>query len=53
MNMASDEVTREHLPVSCKGCYLFFGDFVGTYFKDFEGLLKLLIKLGLLPAAKL
>ena len=43
----------EHLPVSCEGCYLSYGDFCGTYFKDCEGLLKLLMRHGLVPEKKL
>ena len=30
-----------------------YGDFCGTYFKDCEGLLKLLIRNGLVPEKKL
>ena len=44
---------EENLPVSCEGCYLSYGDFCGTYFNDCEGLLKLLVRHGLLPEKKL
>lgn len=41
------------LPLTCQGCFLSYGDFVGTYYKDPEGLIKLLIAHGLLPDKKL
>ena len=43
----------EHLSVSFEGCYLSYGDFCETYFKDCEGLLKLLMRHGLVPENKL
>ena len=52
-NMATNESGRiEELPQSCQGCYLSYGDFVGTYFNDSQGLLKLLMSHGLLPEKK-
>lgn len=44
---------RGDLPLSCEGCYLPYGDFVATYYKNCEGLVKLGMKHGLLLEMKL
>lgn len=50
--MATSQEAVRGIPLSCEGCYLPYGDFVATYLNDAEGLLKLLMRHGLLPEAK-
>ena len=53
MAAASSTTPPEQLPITCPGCFLSYGDFVATYHRDTEGLIKLLMNHGLIPEKKL
>ncbi|MPC36217.1 hypothetical protein E2C01_029666 [Portunus trituberculatus] len=53
MAAAHTGTPHKHLSITCPGCFLSYGDFVATYYKYTEGLIKLLMNHGLIPEKKL